>query len=62
MVNDVKIELVIISWKILDHLRWCQLTISLQSKDVCYSLLFSVDLRNNQNTGKLYMIKPYKNF
>ena len=43
MVNDVKIELVIISWKILDHLRWCQLTISLQSKDVCYSLLFAVD-------------------
>ena len=43
MVNDVKIELVIISWKILDHQRCYQLTISLQSKDVCYSRLFSMD-------------------
>ena len=29
---------------------------------LCVILRYSQWIRNNQNTGKMYMIKPYKNF
>ena len=55
----------ILSWKILYHQRWRTNVPFHSIKKLCviprYSKSFKW-MRSNQNTGKMYTIKSYKNF